>query len=162
MTGISFINRSKDGKMGYRRNNAAIDKVLSRCGFFLLAETDFCKTTSEILDINRRRDTIEKSFDNLKNDLDMHRLHIHNDETAEGKVFCAFLSLVVLSDMMNCFGEYISRNPRRSTSLFRAPARSSGKSAYARSYTLLNPLSKTVKEIFSLLNIPSKRLGSFV
>ena len=66
-----YINRSKDGKLSFRRNAEAINKALSRCGFFLIGETDFKKTTAEILEIYRRRDVIEKSFDNLKNDIDM-------------------------------------------------------------------------------------------
>ena len=95
-----FINRSsKDGSMSFRRNSEAIDKELSRCGFFLIAETDFQKTTAEVLDIYRRRDVVEKCFDDLKNDLDMHRLHIHSDEAAEGKAFVAFISLIVQSHM---------------------------------------------------------------
>ena len=44
-----FINRSKDGKLAYRRNNKAIDEQLELCGYFLIAETDFKKTTAEIM-----------------------------------------------------------------------------------------------------------------
>ena len=157
-----FINRSKDGKMGYRRNNAAIDKALSHCGFFMLAETDFRKTTAEILDIYRRRDTIEKSFDNLKNDLDMHRLHTHNDETAEGKVFCAFLSLVVLSDMMNCLGEYMSEHKLTFRKILLELRKVKCSVSASGLCTLLNPPSKTVKDIFSLLGISSTLLAAFV
>ena len=69
-----YINRSKDGKLEFVRNFKAIDEELRCCGFFLIAETDFKKTTAEILEIYRRRDVIEKSFDNLKNELDMKRL----------------------------------------------------------------------------------------
>ena len=73
-----FINRSKDGKLGFVRNYKAIDESLSRCGFFAIAETDFKKTTAEILDLYRRRDSIEKSFDDLKNTLDFKRVKTHN------------------------------------------------------------------------------------
>ncbi|MFR0734095.1 MAG: hypothetical protein ACLSHU_07780 [Oscillospiraceae bacterium] len=38
-----YINRSKDGKLGFVRNYEAIDKELRTCGFFLIAETDFKK-----------------------------------------------------------------------------------------------------------------------
>ena len=45
-----FINRSsKDGSLSYRRNPAAIDKALSQCGFFLIAETDFKKRRRRFL-----------------------------------------------------------------------------------------------------------------
>lgn len=62
-----FINRSKDGKLGFTKNHKAIDEALKQCRFFLIAETDFRKTSAEILEIYRKRDVIEKSFDNLKN-----------------------------------------------------------------------------------------------
>ena len=68
-----------------RRNMEAINKALSRCGFFLIGETDFKKTTAQILEIYRRRDVVEKSFDNLKNDIDMRRLYVQSDEVAEVK-----------------------------------------------------------------------------
>lgn len=40
-----FINRTKDGRIAFRKNNKAIDEQLEMCGFFLIAETDFKKTT---------------------------------------------------------------------------------------------------------------------
>lgn len=63
-----YINRSKEAKIGYIRNHKAIDEQLAKCGFFMIAETDFTKTTVEVLEPYRRRDVIEKSFDDLKND----------------------------------------------------------------------------------------------
>lgn len=95
-----YINRSKDGKLGFVRNHKAIDEELSRCGFFLIAETDFKKSTADILQIYRNRDVVEKSFDELKNELDFKRLRIHNTETLRGKVFCAFIALIVKSYML--------------------------------------------------------------
>ena len=71
-------------KLAYRRNNKAIDEQLALCGYFLIAETDFKKTTAEILEIYRNRDVVEKSFDSLKNELDMKRLHTWTSETAQG------------------------------------------------------------------------------
>ena len=157
-----FINRSKDGKLGYRRNDEAVNKALSRCGFFMLAETDFRKTTAEILDIYRRRDTVEKSFDNLKNDLDMHRLHTHSDETAEGKTFCAFLSLIVLSDMMNCLGGYMSESKLTFRKILLELGKVKCNVTKSGLCSLLNPLPKTVKDIFALLDIPTDFSGSIV
>ena len=89
----------KDGSLSFRRNNEAIDKALVQCGYFAIGETDFRKTTAEILEIYRRRDVVEKSFDNMKNELDMKRLYVHSEEGAEGKLFAAFIALVVRSQM---------------------------------------------------------------
>lgn len=105
-----FINRAKDGSLGYRRNHAAIDEALSLCGYFLVAETDFTKTTAEILNIYRRRDVVEKCFDDLKNETDMKRLHTHSDAATTGKLFCAFLALIFRSYMTNCLGEHMRQN----------------------------------------------------
>lgn len=102
------IDQDADGRAIFRRDTAAIDKALERCGFFLIGETDFKKTTAEILEIYRRRDVVEKCFDDLKNELDMRRLHVHSDEVAEGKAFVAFLALVVRSYMLNKLQGYMS------------------------------------------------------
>ena len=72
-----FINRSKDGRLGYTRNHKAINEALSMCGFFVISETDFKKTTAQILKLYRRRDVIEKSCDDLKNELDVKRAKTH-------------------------------------------------------------------------------------
>ena len=96
-----FINRSKDGKLGFVKNHKAINEALSLCGFFAIGETDFTKTTAEILYIYRRRDVIEKSFDDLKNELDFKRARTHSDETLNGKVFVSFIALIVKSYMQN-------------------------------------------------------------
>ena len=105
-----LINRTKDGKLAFKRNNRAIDEQLEMCGYFLIAETDFKKTTAQILDIYRRRDVIEKSFDGLKNETDMKRLRTQSSETANGKLFVAFISLIVRSYMLNSLTDYMRKN----------------------------------------------------
>jgi len=96
-----LINRSKDGAVCYRRNVEAIDKEIGRMGFFALAETDFTKSNGEILSIYRNRDMVEKSFDELKNELDMKRMRVHCEESEEGKMFTAFISLIIRSCLLN-------------------------------------------------------------
>lgn len=156
-----FINRSKDGKLAFRRNNAAIDKALSQCGFFLIAETDFKKTTAEILEIYRRRDVVEKSFDDLKNELDMRRLYVHSDAVAEGKAFAAFLALIVRSGMQNLLQSYM--NERHFT--FKKILLELDKAKLVISADrlngcrLLNPPTKTQKDILEALALP---LDSFL
>lgn len=150
-----YINRSKDGKLGFVRNYKAIDAELGNCGFFLIAETDFKKTTAEILEIYRRRDTIEKSFDNLKNELDMKRMRSHSSETAQGKIFVSFLSLVVRSYISRQLKTYMQKNEltlhnilleldKMKTILYPG----------ANDPRLLNPLTKRQREIYDLLGIP--------
>lgn len=105
-----FINRSKEGKLGYIRSCKAIDEQLARCGFFLIEETDFTKSPAEVLELYLRRDVIEKNFDDLKNGVDMKRLHCHSNETVEGKTFVAFLALIVRAYMQNKLGPMMRQN----------------------------------------------------
>jgi len=95
------INTSKDGGFGFIRDQEKIDAVISRLGFFLLLETDFKSTSEEILSIYRRRDVIEKTFNELKNGLDMKRLYCQSDSTVEGKIFVTFFSLILRSFIQN-------------------------------------------------------------
>ena len=150
-----FINRSKDGKLGFIRNHKAIDEQLEKCGFFLIAETDFKKTTAEILEIYRRRDVVEKSFDSLKNELDMKRTHCHNSDTLNGKLFVSFISLIVRSYMLNHLSPYM----KATASTFRKilldldKIKSLDLNMKSKS-RLLNPISKSQRTIFDALLLP--------
>lgn len=101
------INKGKDGSsFGFIRDQEKINRLISHLGFLLILETDFRSTSEEILMIYRRRDVVEKSFDELKNELDMKRLHCQSDKTMEGKMFVAFFSLILRSFMHNRLKEY--------------------------------------------------------
>ena len=92
------INLAENGTFKYERNYKKIDDAAKNCGFFcLLSNTDI--GSSEILDVYRRKDSIEKSFDDLKNHIDMKRLRTHYSNTTEGKMFCAFIALIAALEM---------------------------------------------------------------
>lgn len=146
-----FINRSKDGKLGYTRNNQAIDEELGRCGFFLIAETDFKKTTAEILDIYRRRDMVEKNFDNLKNGLDFKRVRTHNPEVLHGKIFVSFLALIVRSYMVNRLSDVDLPMKKVLLELDKLKTIDIGTAVKPR---LINPPTKTIRDILDKLDIP--------
>ena len=152
-----FINRSKDGKLAYRRNNKAIDEQLSLCGYFLIAETDFKKTTAEILEIYRNRDVVEKSFDSLKNELDMKRLHTWTSETAQGKLFVSFISLIVRSYMLNCLSDYMRKNGfTLKKILLELDKIKCFAPNSAHSPRPLNPQTKTQREIYTSLALDTE------
>ena len=156
-----YINvSSKDGSLSFRRNNGAIDSALRQCGYFMIAETDFKKTTAEILELYRRRDVIEKSFDNLKNELDMNRMHIHSEAAAEGKTFVAFIALVIRSQLLKKLGGLMTAEQMTLRKALRELDKakliiSADSVSGAR---LLNPPSRIQKDILTALNLP---LNSF-
>jgi transposase len=53
---------------------------------------------------------IEKAFDNMKNELDYHRLRTHYNETTDGKLFVGFLALILRTQLLN----YLGAIPRKS------------------------------------------------
>lgn len=156
-----YINRTKNGGLGYRRNMEAINKALSRCGFFLIGETDFKKTTAQILEIYRRRDVVEKSFDNLKNDIDMRRLYVQSDEVAEGKMFTAFIALIVRTYMQSQLSEYMSEHKFTFQKiLLELDKVKLIYSAYhENNCRLLNPPTKTQRDIMECLSLNPTTLG---
>ena len=149
------INRARDGKLGYIRNYKAIDEQLAQGGFFLIAETDFKKTSGEILELYRRRDVVEKSFDDLKNELDMKRLRCHGSETAQGKTFVAFLALIVRSYMLGKLTPMLRQNSYPFQKILLELDKISSFTLSANAKPLLtNPLSKLQRTIFETLEIP--------
>jgi transposase len=74
----------------------AIQKHMANLGYFILLSNDI-KNSAEALDVYRRKDMVEKAFDNLKERLEMKRTGVHSDQTLAGKFFLQFLALIYVS-----------------------------------------------------------------
>ncbi len=92
----------------------------------------------------------------------MKRLYIHSDEIAEGKTFVAFLALIVRSQMQNLLQQYMYDNKFTfkkilleldKAKLIIAADRVNG-------CRLLNPPSKTLRDILSRLAVDTDSLTS--
>ena len=55
----------------------------------------------EALKVYRNKDVVEKSFNDLKNNLDMKRLRMHSTQTTDGRIFVQFIALILLSYLRN-------------------------------------------------------------
>ena len=73
---------------------SATQKLLAE-KYFIIKETP--KRGVHAIDIYRKKDTVEKAFDNLKDRLEMKRTTVHSDETLAGKFFLQFLALIFVS-----------------------------------------------------------------
>ena len=51
------------------------------------------------------KDTVEKHFDDLKNDLDMKRLRIHSSAAMDGRLFIQYIALILSSQIKNTMNE---------------------------------------------------------
>ncbi len=73
-------------------------------GFHLIVSTKI-KDGLEALKVYRNKDSIEKCFDDLKNELDMKRLRVHISRRMKSRLFIQFIALILLSQMRNVMRE---------------------------------------------------------
>lgn len=90
------FQKTKDGRYNIHRKTDVIDAEKRLAGYFVLL-TNHYKDPQKLLEIYRNKDVVEKSFNNLKNDLDLERLRIHSDERMESRIFIGFISLIIMS-----------------------------------------------------------------
>lgn len=155
------INRSKDGGVGFIRDTEKINTIISRLGFFIIVETDFKMSSLEVLTTYRQRDVVEKSFDDLKNELDMKRLHCHSDETVEGKMFVAFFALILRSCLQNKLRDYMSEANLTLSSVMKELR----KMKYVHTFEgkrLLSPITKKQRDILTACALSSADIHTWL
>jgi transposase len=74
----------------------AIDETTKNYGYFALISNEV-KDPVEALNIYRNKDLVEKAFGNLKERLSLRRLLVSSEQSLDGKMFVAFISLIYLS-----------------------------------------------------------------
>ena len=76
----------------------AIEKEINKMGCIILLTRD-CSDISreEIMSLYRQKDSIEKIFSYLKNDISEKRLRVHSLTVARGSLFISFISLILIS-----------------------------------------------------------------
>lgn len=93
------ISKSK-GKYISTIIDEVIEKELLYEGYMVVISNDL-KEVNDVFYTYRRKDVVEKAFDNLKNDLDVKRLKVHNTRSLKGKMFIAFLALILKTSIYN-------------------------------------------------------------
>lgn len=89
-------NTPKRGKQ-ISYNQQAIDAYKKNAAGYLVLISNDIKDPIEALTVYRAKDVVEKSFDNLKNTLDMKRLRVHQQENMKGRLFIQFIALILAS-----------------------------------------------------------------
>ena len=111
-----FFNISTgNGKLSFARNYDRIDGASKNCGVFCIL-TNTALTSAEVLAIYRKKDEIEKGFDDIKNHIDMKRMRVHTDATVDGKLFCAFITLIAASEMSKVLNVFNDTSKQRTLS----------------------------------------------
>jgi transposase len=154
------LHLEADHSFTYERDYDKIEEAARNCGFFcLLTNTDL--DSAQTLAKYRRKDVIEKGFDDVKNHEDMKRLRTHRTETTDGKLFCAFIGLIVLADIGVKLGDFMDKkcwskiHLIREMEKIRIAATSNGK-------RLMSPLTKTQRTIIETLGLSETDLRAYV
>lgn len=92
---FTFQN-TKDGSYNIPSRTDVIEAEKKYAGYFVIL-TNHYKDPQQVLEIYRNKDVVEKSFNNLKSDLDLERLRIHTDEAMQGRIFIGFISMILMS-----------------------------------------------------------------
>ncbi|MFP4461439.1 MAG: transposase, partial [Thermotogota bacterium] len=78
-------------------NDEVIKQYIRKyAGFFAILTNDF-KDPVEALMVYRNKDVVEKCFDDLKNQLDMKRLRVHDSAAMDGRLFVQFIASILMS-----------------------------------------------------------------
>ncbi|MDR2492777.1 MAG: transposase [Coriobacteriales bacterium] len=154
------IGLGEGGTFTFKRSYSRIDEAARHAGYFcLLTSTDL--SSAEALGIYRRRDVIEKCFDDLKNHVDMKRLRTHSTETADGKLFCAFLALIAACQVNAKLGKAMKDMAMSKDSVIAEMDKI--KAVYASGgRRLMNPVTKTQRLILEAFGLGEGDVKSYV
>lgn len=86
-------------QISYREDE--IERHIGKLGYFVLLSNDI-NDSSAAIETYRRKDMVEKAFENLKERLEMCRTTVHSDEVLAGKFFLQFLALMYVSYIHKC------------------------------------------------------------
>ena len=83
-----------------QKNHDRIDKVLGKCGFYILVTSEEM-TVIEALTAYSKRDCVEKVFMALKSFMGMSKIGVHSEESMIGKAFIWFIAAILHALIFN-------------------------------------------------------------
>jgi len=154
------IALAKDGSFTYERDYDKIDAAALNNGFFCIL-TNTRMASSEVLSVYRRKDMIEKGFDDLKNHIDMKRIHTHTTATTDGKLFIAFIALIAVSEMQAKLGKMM-REKSWSKDAVIAELEKIKVITAADGRRLMNPITKVQRMMLETFGLSVDNLKAYV
>ena len=118
----------------------------------MLATNDI-KDPVEALEIYRMKDTVEKHFDDLKNDLDMKRLRIHSAAAMDGRLFIQYIALILSAQVKNIMkdnGWFKSHNMQDVIDEMKSLRVVTVECKRKKLYTTMTAFQKEIVELFGL------------
>jgi transposase len=96
------VKQGADQRFHIERKPNKVAAMTARMGYSLVLTAGMKsggKIPNQVLDNYRARDAVEKLYDALKNEDGQHRLRTANDNSAQGRFFLGFISLVIRSEL---------------------------------------------------------------
>lgn len=87
------------------RKPRIISEYVTRFGVTIMLTNRSQLASETILKLYRKKDSVEKIFDTMKNEFDGKRLRGHSKETVDGRLFTKFIALVLYSTIENVIRE---------------------------------------------------------
>ena len=100
-------------------------------------------------------------IEDLKNFISMKRLRTHKDATTDGKLFCAFVGLIMASELEVKLGAFMKSRRMSKASLIKEMDKMMAASG-ANGWRLINPLTKAQKAILEKLGLTESDLGAYL
>lgn len=136
-------------------NDEAVGRYIKRYAGFQAILSNSIKDPVKALQVYRDKDVVEKSFDDLKNQLDMKRLRMHSSAAVEGRLFVQFISLIIMSALRKAMRD-VGLLERYTTRDLLQEMESLTKVIYTGKYgQIFTEVSKSQREILELLKIDS-------
>lgn len=85
----------------YWLSDEKYNEAYKMSGFFALETNNSELTSDQVLASYKMRNVCEMHFDMFKNENNLKRLRVYNDERARGKIFCGFISLILKCLILN-------------------------------------------------------------
>ena len=96
-----FQVKNNNGPLEMVRNTKALSQRIAPMGATLMLTNHPELDRAKILELYRRKDYLEKTFDVLKNEFDGKRLRGHSKDVVNGRWFIQFISLTLYSALAN-------------------------------------------------------------
>jgi transposase len=121
-------------------------------GFFCIL-TSAIKDSMDALAVYRAKESVENSFDDLKNHLDMKRLRIHTSTAMDSRIFIQFLALILICQIRNISKkDKILKNftVREIMEHMETLVKIKFSGRYGQLYTEAYPIQRRIMEVFEL------------
>ena len=135
-------------------NESEIQKRRNRYAGFFCILSSHIKDPVDALHIYRKREVVENSFDDLKNQLDMKRLRVHDSQAMDSRLFLQFIALIFICFIRNIIhndDEMKNFTVREIMELLEPIVRIKYPGRYGQVYTELGPKQRKIMTAFGIV-----------